>query len=189
MTSLDTLIQNVMDQELTEIEKELESFKERLATDVIRQKATLDEEFLVEKQRMEQTAEEKHKIQMTNLSLKGRDARLQTQQRLLKCYEAAVKQAMQEVPADHVEAFIEYIYQNTDIEANSELVLGELTQAQLGTNYHAPLPLSADTLQGVAGFVIRSGSVEYDYTFNQLVLDTSRELQLLLRQEMQASQE
>lgn len=177
MTSLDTVVKNVMDKELSQIEEALNTYKSQLEADVHKQKKALDEAAQAEEMRMKEAAQARHQIAMHNLGLKGRDERLHAQQDMFTDYLKAVQLAMQDVPSETVAGFIAHVCQNLDSAEDSELVLGDLTQAQLGAGYQAPLPVAADVLPGVAGFVIREGSIEYDYTFASLVADARRELQ------------
>lgn len=187
MADIQQLTTTVVERERAKLNQTYESFKQTTKGQLKQHKETSKQDYVTRKLAAEKELHQEFEKAKNSLANKSRDLNLQVKQSIMNQYIQDVKQAMEQLDAQAVTAFIQAVVQQLDSlssAGSSELILGEKTSQLLGNQLELPIARSNETLAGQAGFVIRQGSIEYNYLFDKIVEDNIQALQAIIVKEV-----
>lgn len=187
MADIQQLTTTVVERERAKLNQTYESFKQTTKDQLKQHQETSKQDFVTRKLTAEKELHQEFEKAKNSLANKGRDLNLQVKQSIMNQYIQDVKQAMEQLDPQAVTAFIQAVVQQLDSQSSagsSELILGEKTSQLLGNQFELPIARSNETLAGQAGFVIRQGSIEYNYLFDKIVEDNIQALQAIIVKEV-----
>lgn len=187
MADIHQLTTTVVDREREKLNQAYDAFKQTTKDQMKQQKESTQQEFVNRKLTAERQLKQEFEKAKNSLANKGRDLNLQVKQSVMTQYIQDVKQAMEQLDAQTVAEFIQAVVQQLEAQTQAghyELILGEKTSQLLGNQLELPIDRLDETIAGQAGFVIRHGSIEYNYLFDKLVEDNIQALQALIVKEV-----
>lgn len=183
LAELDFFVKKVVDREKEQRQEELAAFKQIEEQRLLTKKEQLDKIYKEEQIKKQNEIIHEQAIALNSMELEKRDAKLMIKQKLTQRYFEGIYQALLNLPIDQLIQFIQSI-----IDSHSEnldgLVLAEYTKNALPNDVSFSIPVNDQVINNKAGFIILSGDIEYNYLFENLVKELSRELQQILVEEV-----
>ncbi|XJS11115.1 hypothetical protein ACF3NG_02295 [Aerococcaceae bacterium WGS1372] len=187
MADINHLTTTVIDRERDKLNQDYESFKQSTKEQTSKQKESIKQDYVTRKLKTETQLQQEFDKAKSSLANKQRDLNLQVKQTIMNQYIQDVKKAMEQLDASTVTEMIESVVNRLDLSYGSdqyELVFGEKTSQLLGAQVDLPINLAEETIPQQAGFVIRQGSIEYNYLFDKLVEEQTNALRSLIVNEV-----
>lgn len=169
MTEINDLTQSVIQQEKIKLQQEMVEFKNKIKQVTNSEKKRQKELFEAHRLELEKQSQKQLDIALNSLKLKKRNQILVAKQEIIDDYILSVKKAFEQLDPDSMKAIIQSVVETFDQKEQLELILGEKTKQLLGASQQFDVKVSGDVILGKAGFVLRQGSIEYNYLFDNLV--------------------
>ncbi len=180
MADINGLTNSVIEREQAKVDQAVQAYEQEQAAETETKKENLKQTFVKRKFNLEQDSKRQLDILLNSASLRKRDQILDTKQAIISDYIAQVKHSFEQLDAETSKKFIESVLNEYSNPEQYEIVLGEKTSDLLNNSLQVKAPVSNETVAGKAGFVLRQGSIEYNYLFDNLVEEKTSSLQRLI---------
>lgn len=176
MTSMDTLINRVIDKVKADEEAKFEVAKKLQAQELAIEQEKIERQEAVAsenvKRRVDDEGQRKEQSYINTL----RNDRLQEKQNLLASVYAQAAESLSGLSVEKFADLVRGALQQLSNSDATELVIGEKSQSQLnqaafkGLKKEFPqLSIKHDVLRGEGGFVLSQKGMDYNFTFNKLI--------------------
>ena len=180
MADINGLTNSVIEREQAKVDQAVQAYEQEQAAETETKKENLKQIFVKRKLKLEQESKRQLDISLNSESLRKRDQILDTKQAIISDYIAQVKHSFEQLDAETTKKFIESVLNEYSNPEQYEIVLGEKTSDLLNNSLQVNATVSNETVAGKAGFVLRQGSIEYNYLFDNLVEEKTSSLQRLI---------
>lgn len=187
MADINHLTTTVVERERAKLDQAYEAFKQTTKDHTKKEKESIKKEYVSRKLKSETQLAQEFEKSKNSLANKQRDLNLQVKQTVMNRYIQDVKKAMELLDEQSVTDLIQAVVSQFNLNSGTdqyELILGEKTSQLLGSQITLPINVAEETIPQQAGFVIRQGSVEYNYLFDKLVEEKTNALQSLIVREV-----
>ncbi|MBZ6527389.1 hypothetical protein HYQ40_06325 [Aerococcaceae bacterium DSM 111021] len=180
MADINGLTNSVIEREQAKVDQAVRAYEQEQAAETETKRDEIKQAFVKRKFNLEQDSKRQLDISLNSARLKQRDQILDSKQVIINDYIAQVKKSFQQLDAKTTTQFIEGILNDYTNPEQYEIVLGEKTHDLLNNSLQVKAQVSNETVAGKAGFLLRQGSIEYNYLFDNLVEEKTSSLQRLI---------
>lgn len=177
MADMKALTRTVIEREQAKLNQALTDYQQTMEAETNAQKELMKQEFVSRRLELEESVAKQQAIALNHANLKKRDGKLIIKQRIINNYLHELKAALETLDETKTVQFIQSILSQYSKTTELEMVLGEKTKALLQEPVDFKVAVSQEVIPNKAGFVLRTGSIEYNYLFDNLVEEKKEFLQ------------
>lgn len=185
MAKINEIVEQVVTREKEQLQEQIDQARTNVETEISEARRSLEAELVQRKAQVDVQMEKQYQIEKNSLEIEARDRSLAEKQRLINQVFQNAREALEKISSEQFHAFLHDVLMKFT-EGNTEkltLKIGDrsahlvnqaqLKQAELG---NLSVELSEETLPNTSGFLLTTGSAQFNFLFDSLIDDAQTEL-------------